>query len=183
MILHLDEFDEGESLRTVHVDASAEQASQLLHDSGYRVTGSLSADLQANLVGTTVRVHGPMSVDVEFECGRCLEMRKMTVELEAEFVLLEKSEWSAKYEGDDEIELSDDDMDVSFYEGDEIDLTPLVREAVLLDLPLLPRCSDEDRAICDEAYRRNVGEAALEELDDAALDQRWAALKDIKLKD
>lgn len=183
MIVHLDEFDEGESLKTLKVDVPAAQASQLLGDSGYRVVGPLNAVVEANLVGTTVRMRGPMSVDVEFECGRCLEPRQMKFDLNMEFVLIEKAEWAAKYEASEELELSDDDMDVSFYQGKEIDLAPLIREAILLDLPLLPRCSDDERATCDASFRRNVGEAAIEELDEAALDQRWAALKNIKLKD
>lgn len=183
MILHLDEFGEDEGRLDLHLAASREEASHLLADSGYAAAGPLTADLEADRIGTSVRVRGPVSVEVEFECGRCLERRQQALDLDAEFVLMAKSAWAEKYEDDDERELDEDEMDVSFYEGEDIDLAPLLREAILLELPTLPRCPDDLRAQCDEAYRQNVGETALEQLEEAALDQRWAALKNFKLKD
>ncbi len=183
MILQLDEFDEGESLRAVHLEATSDEAARLLADSGYRITGPLAAEFDVNLVGTTVRIRGALGVEVAYECGRCLESQSLTLALDTEFVLLEKQDWIAKYESSEELELDDDDMDVSFYVGKKIDLAPLLREAILLDLPILPRCPDEGRAKCDEAYRNNVGDTALQQLDEAALDPRWAALNAIKLKE
>lgn len=183
MILHLDEFDEGEGRKSLQVEEAAEQATALLDDSTYRVVAPLTADLDISLVDTTFRIRGPLRAEVEYECGRCLEPRQMTLELDTEFVLMARSRWAAAYEDDDELELADDDMDVSFYEGDEIDLAPILREAMLLELPTHPRCPIELRDACDDAYRRNVGDAAIEKLEEASLDQRWAALKDIKLKD
>jgi uncharacterized protein len=182
MILHLDEF-EHDRLQRRRFEASAEEAAALLKDTGYRFAGGLVADLEADLVGTTIRVTGEVDTTVEYECGRCLETRQQPVSIEAEFVLMSRADWDETYEHDDEIELEADDMDVSFYEGEDIDLTPLVREAILLELPTLPRCPDDRKDECDEAYRRNVGDEALEKLEEAAMDQRWAPLKDLKLKD
>jgi uncharacterized protein len=44
--------------------------------------------------------------------------------------------------------LSPDDMALSYYEGEEIDLTPLVHEQALLALPTRPLCSDDCRGLC-----------------------------------
>lgn len=182
MILHLDDFDEGELLeRTLEIESTEVDA--LLEGTEFASSDGLAAEFVADKVGTTIRVRGHVDGVVAYQCGRCLEQRSMPLDIDPEFVLMERSDWSQEYEDEDEIALEADDMDVSVYEGEEIDLAPLVREAILLDLPTHPRCPDTQREACDEAYRQNVGDEALEELDEAAMDQRWAPLKDIKLKD
>lgn len=180
MMIHLDDFGD-EDLLERRFEVSSEAVDEMLADTEYRSADGLVAELVANRVGSTVRVHGRIHGKVAYECGRCLEMTSTEVEVEPDFVLMEAEEFEATY-SDEEIELEAEDMDVSVYSGEEIDLAPLVREAILLELPTLPRCPDELRERCDEAYRKNVGEQALKELEDAAMDQRWAPLKDIKLK-
>lgn len=182
MILHLDELDEDHPQKH-HVDVSAELAAPLLEGTEYHFVAPLAGELDVGLAGTTVRVRGLLETRIEYECGRCLETRQLPLRFDSEFVLMAKSEWKSAYEGEEEVELEADDMDVSFYEGEDLDLEPLVREAVLLELPALARCSESFKEACDEAYRRNVGDEALEELEEAAMDQRWAPLKDIKLKE
>ena len=62
--------------------------------------------------------------------------------------------------------------------GDRVDLEPLVREAVLLELPLAPLCREDCAGLCptcgadrNEADCGHVGEAA---------DQRWSALGELR---
>ena len=47
-----------------------------------------------------------------------------------------------------ELELRDEDMDVYYYDGDEIDLDPFIYEEVLLNMPLRPICKDECQGLC-----------------------------------
>ena len=56
-------------------------------------------------------------------------------------------------------------------EGDEIDLDQLIRDAVLLDLPLAPHCEPPCRV-------PGLDDAAE---DDAPRDPRWAALSQLEL--
>ncbi|MFU8806559.1 MAG: YceD family protein, partial [Bradymonadaceae bacterium] len=98
-------------------------------------------------------------------------------------VLMSRPSWGETYETVEEIELSAEDLDVSFYEGDLIDLRDLIREAVLLELPVFPNCSEELRDACDAAYQANVGAETLEKNEDNKIDLRWSALKNIKLGD
>ena len=183
MIIHLDEIGEKESRISLTVVADVEKMNVLLEPSDYRALSGLRAELDINVVGDTLRIVGELDIELGFHCGRCLEARRRPLTFDAEFVLVPRAIWAARYEVEDEVELSDDDMDVSFYEGEEIDLRPLIREAILLELPTLPRCSDDEREQCDQAYRANVGAAALKQLDEASIDLRWSALKDIKLKE
>ncbi len=57
--------------------------------------------------------------------------------------------------------------------GDELDLEPLVRDAVLLDLPLAPLCSEECQGLCPQCGANwNDGPCACP----PASDPRWSAL-------
>lgn len=141
------------------------------------------AALRAQLTDSTVHVVGELSVTADYQCGRCLQAREHQVETEVDFVLMSRRDWSNAYEGEEEIALSPEDLDVSYYEGEVIDLAPLIREAVLLELPTFPHCPEEMRQACDEAYEAVVGEETQEELEDAKIDLRWGPLKDLDLGD
>jgi uncharacterized protein len=47
-----------------------------------------------------------------------------------------------------EMELHNEDLDVYYYEGDEIDLDPYVYEEVMLNMPMRPLCREECKGIC-----------------------------------
>lgn len=181
MMIHIEDLEEGELLQR-RFEISPAQLDALLLGTEYRSAEGLDTELSINRVESTIRVHGNVAGRVAFECGRCLEAASTSFEFDANFVLMEAAQFESTYEGE-EIELDADDLDVSVYSGEDIDLGPLVREAILLELPILPRCPDERRELCDDAYNRNIGEKAIKDLEEATMDQRWASLKDIKLKE
>jgi uncharacterized protein len=63
-------------------------------------------------------------------------------------------------------------------EGSQIDLEPVVREAVLLALPLAPLCRDECRGPAPESFPAHPPGEAPDDPDgtDSGRDPRWAAL-------
>jgi uncharacterized protein len=62
-------------------------------------------------------------------------------------------------------------------DGDDLDLEPLVRDAVLLHLPLAPLCREDCRGPAPEVFPAVVaGEGAEEPDDGPPRDPRWAAL-------
>ena len=77
-------------------------------------------------------------------CGRCLEDYSFTLSQGFDFVLTPvpaRSERGAE-------ELHPGELGLSYYSGDEINLTPLIMEQVMLALPTRPLCSDECRGLC-----------------------------------
>ncbi|HUY66105.1 MAG TPA: DUF177 domain-containing protein [Acidimicrobiales bacterium] len=64
--------------------------------------------------------------------------------------------------------------------GDELDLEPLARDAVLLDLPLAPLCSDGCLGLCPQCgTNRNLGVCACA----TPGDPRWSALDVLRRRD
>ena len=64
-------------------------------------------------------------------------------------------------------------------EGDRIDLEPIVREAVLLELPMAPLCSPDCAGLCPECGADcNISPC---QCSSHKIDPRWAALEDLRL--
>ena len=79
-------------------------------------------------------------------CSRCTEEYSFTLDKPFEFVLTPdptKAERRAE-------ELRRDDLGISYYSAEEIDLEPLIAEQVILALPTRPLCSDDCRGLCSQ---------------------------------
>ena len=51
---------------------------------------------------------------------------------------------------DEESEVEDDDVAITFYRDDQIDLNELLREQFYLALPMKPLCSEDCQGICPQ---------------------------------
>jgi len=122
-------------------------------------------DLRMESAVEGVLVSGTVSAPVAGECGRCLEPfgDDVTVDVLELFA----------YPGST-TDGSADDGEVSRMSGDLLDLEPVVRDAVVLALPLAPVCDEDCRGLCATCGAR------LDELpadhSHETLDPRWAAL-------
>jgi uncharacterized protein len=124
-----------------------------------------------------IRVVGQLSTNLEIACARCLEPVPYAVT--RQFDLLYRPAGSDSGE-DREIELQDKDAAISYYEGEGVELEELLREQILLDLPLKTLCSEDCKGLCPQCGKNlNSGECQCET---AALDPRWEALKGLKDK-
>lgn len=92
--------------------------------------------------GQELFFQGHIDGNVVGHCARCLE--EYTFQLGKDFfvVLVPKANLP------EEVELSGDELDLSFYEGDQVDLSPLVREQIILALPTRPLCRDDCKGLC-----------------------------------
>ena len=130
----------------------------------------IELDLRLESVLEGVLVTGTADLLVGAECSRCLEPFHWheEVELTELFRYPATDARGAIVEEEDE---SEDPLPV--LEDDLIDLEPVLRDAVVLDLPLAPLCSEDCLGLCPECGVR------LEDDPQHAhetSDPRWAAL-------
>jgi uncharacterized protein len=124
--------------------------------------------------GQQIRVRGHVKGEVECACDRCLE--PVSVGLDGTFDLLYRPA------DDEEISrpeagLSDEESEVGFYEGNGIELAEVIREHVLLALPMRRICRDECKGICPICgSNRNQGECGCRTEE---VDERWKALREL----
>ena len=110
-----------------------------------------------------VIVDGQVSIQVGFDCTRCLSSRSVEISIRQI-----TSGRRGAAEGKQEIVLSDDDADdlEETYEGDEVDLTELFRQDLVLVLPMNPAAHWLGR---DCAYVENAHQT-----EEERIDPRWA---------
>ena len=122
----------------------------------------LSVRLEA--VHEGVLVTGTVTAPVTGECARCLE--PLTSSVEASFQELYHYEPSPE----------EADEDVLLLDGDLLDLEPVLRDAVVLALPLSPLCSDDCAGLCPDCGVRLADAGPGHQHDDAVLPE-WEALR------
>lgn len=86
---------------------------------------------------------GTVGGRLEGSCSRCLEAYGFTIEKEFEFVLTPATRSAERSK-----ELAPDEMGLSSYAEPEVNLSPFVREQVILSLPTRPLCSETCRGLC-----------------------------------
>jgi uncharacterized protein len=104
--------------------------------------------LDVNLVyyrsGQQVFFHGSFAGTFEGCCSRCLETYPFALNSKFDFVLRPDP-----FTSDRKVEkLRHEDLGLSHYSTEEINLTPLIREQVMLALPTRPLCDESCRGLC-----------------------------------
>ena len=145
----------------------------------------IEVDLRVQSVDEGVLATARVMATATGECTRCL--KPISWPIDENFTELYYYETStnksankrgSKSSKADDIDLEEDDL--SFMVGDEIDLEPAIRDAVILNLSVNPLCT-EDCPGLEEKQGENW--SYLPEVESETLaDQRWAALKDFPLK-
>jgi uncharacterized protein len=94
--------------------------------------------------GKRVLVDGSVKISVALKCGRCLKeaLLPLDIAFKEEYIPAED------IIGESEQELSDRDLDLGFYSNDELDIKEIVKEQVLLSVPMKPLCRDDCRGLC-----------------------------------
>src|SRR5207253_6272284 len=100
-------------------------------------------DVEYYRAGLDVFFRGALHGHVLGTCSRCAEDYDFELDHPFAFVLAPRAAAGAEA-----AELSEDDLALSYYEGDEIDLTPLVHEQTILALPTRPLCGESCRGLC-----------------------------------
>ena len=156
------------------VDLDPEQLALLLGDIGdeFRAGDGLKSRLKLNRAGDFVTVQGRVAVGLKYTCCRCLEEVETERSVRMRWTLLEEARYRKEVEGNEEVELTAEDLEVAFYSGEEIDLGDVVRQAVVLELEPYP--------VCPEQCRGEVASAPSAALLEDDIDPRWAPLLELK---
>jgi DUF177 domain-containing protein len=121
----------------------------------------IELDLMLEAVVEGVLVTGSATAQLHGTCVRCLA----GIDDEIEVDLQELYVHPGSEAGED---------DVGRLEGDLIDLEPLLRDAVVLDLPFQPLCRNECRGLCADCGADLNADP--DHGHDAPVDPRWAKL-------
>lgn len=133
--------------------AGEEPASALdLEEEGARAVGGLRYTIRAQVVSDELIVQGRLAADIEFRCCRCAESFSRAIEETSFLVTREVAE-----------------------NEESVDLTPEMREAILLAFPSYPVCQSGCAGLCAQCGA-NLNRESCECRPIA--DDRWGALDD-----
>jgi uncharacterized protein len=117
----------------------------------YRVTAPVELRMTIYKDQSRFRVVGSVKTNLELACSRCLEPFELPVEQEFDLRFLPAgTEEPEASDEDEEIEVEDDDVSITFYRDEQIDLNELLREQFYLALPMKPLCLANCGGICPQ---------------------------------
>jgi len=160
-------FDE--TFRPGKIDFSGEDLEQ---NSPLKAAGS--AELMPRSEGE-VRVQGRYAVEMTAACDRCLG--RAVFALDESFDLFYRP--MVEIAREEEVAIDEGEAEIGFYEGGGLELEDVLRERVLLALPMQRICRESCRGICP-VCGQNWNDGACACQPDAA-DDRWGALRKLHL--
>lgn len=129
-------------------------------------------------------LQGHVRATLDTRCARCLDPAKVAVDGEITLLLVPKIEASRRArapkgrkskDSEGEFEFDGDEADVAHYDGETVILDELVREAILLEMPVAPLCSEGCSGIASDP-------AVAPKLEAARIDPRLAPLVELAEK-
>jgi uncharacterized protein len=145
-------------------------------DAGVKQSGPLHVTGEAELLDNTdgeIRIKGNLAVVMEAECDRCLAHARFPID--APFDLFYRPMAEIAFE--EEVAIDEGEAEIGFYEGDGLELEDILREQVLLMLPMQRTCRTDCKGICP-VCGRNRNEVSCECRTHPG-DDRWAALRNL----
>jgi uncharacterized protein len=110
----------------------------------YTIEAPVKVHVEYYRAGQELFFAGQIRGTVIGRCARCVEAYTFELEKDFSLVLVARRDLPA------EVELNEEDLDLSFYQGDTVDLSPLVREQLLLALPTRPLCREACKGLCPQ---------------------------------
>lgn len=144
---------------------------EILESNLFKLLSPVRALLRIDRCGSEVFIKGTLLFELELQCSRCLKVfaADSSVGLNAVYHPIEE------LRGEEKHELIKDEMDLDFYKNDELDIDELLKEQIILSIPMQPLCSETCRGICPECgadLSIDVCQCKHKEID-----QRFAVLK------
>ena len=140
----------------------------------YRLERPFSVHLAHYRAGMELFFSGFLTAEVTATCARCAEDFSVATRRDFRFVLAPRS--MGDLNGKD---LNSEDLEFSLYDGEEVEVSPLLREQLLLALPTRPLCQDECRGLCSQCgINLNLKSCSCSA---PKLDPRLEALRSLKL--
>lgn len=156
------------STREFHVRENVDMA-----DSGITLTSPVDGTVRFTRTSRGVLVEAHLHAVVQQTCSRCLELTASPVDLDLAEEFLQTLDVSTGLP----LAATQEDPAILINGHHEINLDDLIRQYLLIELPMHPLCRDDCAGLCPECgHNLNEGPCACPP---PITDSRWAALGDL----
>ena len=139
----------GEEVRRIEQDLDVDWLTQALsgkHTTDFRILGGHRVQISVQRLGLDVHLSAQCTLRLQTDCAACLQTFELDVPVAFSMTLKPRPHSEAGLP--EEMELSREDLEECYYSGDTIDLDEILREQIILALPMYPRCTEECRGLC-----------------------------------
>jgi uncharacterized protein len=171
MFLNIKELE----IRTVRFDEIFEPGQIDFSETGLRQASAIHALGSAralNNSGGQIRILGCYSGLMETECDRCLARAMYPLDKSFDLFYRPPPEVTV-----DEMKIDEEETEIGFYEGLGLELADVIKEQILLAMPMQRICSEDCKGICP-VCGANRNEVACD-CHVKPADDRWRALKNL----
>jgi uncharacterized protein len=132
--------------RKISLEGTFEPGDLDFSESDLRQSGPLTWTIDAERAGEEIRISGTVAGAVELSCSRCLEPARSGISRSFDLFFRERDE--EMFDEDDDVELSEEDTRTSYFVGTRLDIGDIIREQVLLSLPMKVLCNVDCKGLC-----------------------------------
>jgi uncharacterized protein len=109
-------------------------------------SGPLVWNMTAERIGAEIRIEGSLTTTAELACSRCLEPARYNMTRPFDLFFRQRDE--KMYDEDAEIELTEKDTSTAFFTGTQLAIGDILKEQVLLGLPMKALCRVDCKGLC-----------------------------------
>jgi uncharacterized protein len=152
------------------------EANQLpLDDPEVRLVEPAEVSGRIRRKGADVELRGQLHTKLEVPCGRCLQPVELPISTEFNERFVRTISWAAE----EQHELGAEDLNISVFDDEGIELDALVREEILLAVPVNVLCREDCQGLCPLCgIDRNMDNC---QCDNDEVDSRWQKLKELQM--
>ncbi len=144
-----------------------------LDDPEVRLVEPAQVSARVRLEGKDAELQGKLLAKLEVVCGRCLQPVELPVSAEFHERFVRAVSWAAE----EQHEVQAEDLNISVFDGEAIELDDVVREELLLAVPVNVLCREDCRGLCPICgVDRNISSCQCEI---SEIDSRWQKLKEL----
>jgi uncharacterized protein len=144
-------------------------------ESDLRLLEPVEVHGQARSKNGEVELRGNLQTKVTFPCGRCLK----PVELPVDVKFAERFVPAVSWRGEEQHELSEEELDLAVFDGEAVELDDLVKEEILLAIPGHVLCGEDCKGLCPGCGVDRNSQSC--DCETAEVDSRWDKLKELQL--
>jgi uncharacterized protein len=113
---------------------------------GVTIHVPVQAEVLLKRVGLDIEVSGRLDFELQVECSRCLEPQSVPFQKDF-YAIYRDVTWR---ETKEEVELGGEDLLVSYYSEDILNLQDIIREQILLSIPIQFFCKTDCAGLCPQ---------------------------------
>lgn len=107
---------------------------------------AVEATVKLRVYTKAVQIQGWVKTVLDLRCCRCLDHFPFPLTSQIDMTLFPETDVVQE----EEIELEKEDLETGLFSGEEIDLSGLIREQILLNVPYKALCHDECKGLCSQ---------------------------------